>query len=331
MEKYKECKICNNVYNYQCGEFSNHIEKEHRLNREQYVVITEYNSNHPKCQCGYCDDDSAFILRKNSFHNINSEHRKFDWIEKKYIEKYGIPICKECNNSEVKFHRGKPNTYCSLSCKPSSWNQEKVSKTVKERYGVDNVMKIQLIKTKVSSIFKNNKKAKSTKKERYGDENYCNIEKAKNTCMDKFGVDSYSKTDKFREQASKTAIKTNSENKITIKPYKKTNLYYQGTYEFRFLEYCEKNNIFNLIERSKSFNYLPEDLRIGHRHLPDFLFKDKYIIEIKSTYILEKQGGWDVINAKKRSVEKSGYEYILVLDNKFDTFNKINKNESTNI
>jgi len=139
----------------------------------------------------------------------------------------------------------------------------------------------------------------------------------------KYGVDSYSKTNIFKNIASKTAIKTNNKNKKTIKNFKETNIYYQGTYEYRFLEYCENIKMFKFIKRSKSFNYLKEDENIGYRHLPDFLFKKTYIIEIKSTYILNKQGGWSVIDAKKRSVESKGYEYILVLDNNFDTFNEI--------
>lgn len=332
MEKFRECKICNNVYNYQCGEFSNHIKNEHGLSREQYIVITEYNNEHPKCQCGYCNDDATFLPRTNLFLKINSAHKEFNWLENKFIEKYGEPKCKTCGII-VKFHRGKPNIYCSPSCKPSSWNQDTVKKTVIEKYGVKNVMEIKSVKEKVANIvkdyWKNNKnkgveKIKQTKKDRYGDENYCNINKIKQTLIKKYGVDSYFKTDKARNKSSETVIKTNENNKfLLIKQYKNTDLYYQGTYEYKFLEHCEKNDILNLIKRSKSFHYLLEDTNMGFRHLPDFVFKDKYVIEIKSTYILNKQGGWSVIDAKKRSVENRGYEYVLVLDNNFSIFDKI--------
>jgi len=260
MEKFKECKICKNVYNYQCGEFLEHIIQEHKLNREQYIVLIEYGNVHPKCQCGYCDDNAQFIPRKNMFHKINSEHRSFKWIENKYIEKYGEPKCKACGN-KVRFHRGKPNTYCSLSCKPSSWNQEQVNKTVKERYGVKNVMDIESIKKKASKkskyFWEKNKKEcvqkiKKTKMDRYGDENYCNTEKAKKTIFEHYGVDSYFKTKKGRDMCSKTAIKTNSKNSTIIKQFKKTEIYYQGTYEYRFLEYCENKGVLYLVQRAKS-------------------------------------------------------------------------------
>ena len=50
--------------------------------------------------------------------------------------------------------------------------------------------------------------------------------------------------------------------------------------------------------------------------LTDFSFGD-YEIEIKSTYILNKQGGLDLINKKKGNVESNGKKYILVLDKNY--------------
>lgn len=331
MEKFKQCKICNEIHNYQSGVFAQHLKERHGISREQYVIVTEYNNQVLKCQCGYCDDNALFISRKNCFHKINPEHRNFEWLKNKFIENNGEPKCKTCGD-KVRFYRGRPNVYCSPICQPSNWNQDTIKKTVMEKYGVDNVMKLKSVKKKVAQIskkfWKNNKeegvkKLKATKKLRYGDENYTNVEKMRETNIKKYGADSYSKTDKFRKKASDTAIKTNGENSILIKQYKNTDLYYQGTYEYKFLEHCENIEVFEFVKRAKSFNYLKEDQDIGHRHLPDFMFKSEYIIEIKSTYILNKQGGSKVIEAKKRSVENSGYEYILVLDNNFDIFTKI--------
>lgn len=333
MEKFKKCELCDKIFNYQCGDFSNHLKENHYLTREEYIINTLYSGIRPKCQCGFCINDAKFISRKNLFHKINPKHRDFKWLEERYIEKYGQPICKGCNEKPVSFHRGKPNTYCSLSCKPSNWNQEQVNKTVMDKYGVNNVMDIDFVKEKVKIASTNSwkynkkqviKKIKKTKLDKYGDENYINLEKMRETCLKNHGVDSYSKTDVFRKLASDNIIKTNENNSfLLIKQYKNTNLYYQGTYEYRFLEYCENIGIINLIKRSKSFKYLKEDIKFGIKHLPDFEFKNTYIIEIKSTYILNKQGGFDKINAKKRSVESNHYQYLLILDNNFDEFTRI--------
>jgi hypothetical protein len=332
MTNFKECKICKKIFNYQCGEFSEHLKKEHNFNRREYIILTEYANKVPKCECGYCDEDAKFLERKNIFLNIKYEHRKFDWLKKKYIEKNGIPLCKSCKNT-VNFNRGIPNLYCSYKCLPSNWNQKKIKNTLLNKYGVDNAGKIEGAsdKAKFTKFLKygdenyvNVQKSKKTKKEKYGNENYINLEKIKISNYKKYGVDSFSKTESFKKMASDTVIKTNEENKFSlIKRYKNTELYYQGTYEYRFLEYCEKNNIINFIKRSKSFYYLEGDTDIGLRHLPDFVFKNKFIIEVKSTYILEKQGGWNVISAKKRSVEKFDYVYVLILDNNFENLNDI--------
>lgn len=332
MSKKKRCKICDGEFDYQCGEFSNHLKSEHGITREEYVVITEYDGEKPKCQCGYCEDDAKFIKRKNEFHSINPEHRKFDWIQEQYVLRLGEPKCETCGES-VNFKRGVPNRYCSIKCRPGTWNQEKVKQTVREKYGVDNVMDVKEIRNKQSKSITetwNNKKgsilkkAKKTRLERHGDENYNNPKKMKATLLSRYGVDSYSKTDEFREMASRTVIKTNEENKfLPIEKYEDTDLYYQGSYEKRFLDYCRSKGILHQLENSNAFKYLKEDRFAGTRHLPDFKFGDDYIIEIKSTYIMNLQGGEKVIEAKRRAVEVSGAKYLLILDNDFNEFDKL--------
>lgn len=98
------------------------------------------------------------------------------------------------------------------------------------------------------------------------------------------------------------------------KKYKNTNLYYQGSYEYDFLELCEKLNFIHLINNGNVYKYI--DNLNGFRMLTDFSFGD-YEIEIKSTYILNKQGGLDLINKKKDNVESKGKKYILVLDKNY--------------
>lgn len=331
MSKKKKCELCDGEFDYQCGEFSNHLKSEHVITREEYVILTEYNNVKPKCKCGYCEDDAKFIKRKNEFHNINPEHRKFDWIEEQYILKFREPKCEKCGES-VNFNRGVPYTYCSKKCKPSSWNQKKVKQTVRENYGVDNVMDIPRVREKqsesITKTWSNKKgsilkKSRKTRLDRHGDENFNNPERKKKTCLEIYGVDSFSKTDEFREIASKTAIKTNEYNKFTpIERYEDTDLYYQGSYEKRFLNYCRSKGVIDQVENSKAFKYLEEDRFAGIRHIPDFKFGDNYIIEIKSTYIMELQGGKKVIEAKKRAVESTGMKYLLVIDSNFSKFDE---------
>ena len=144
----ENCKICNKEFkNNLGGQLTLHIEKEHDLLYEDYYIKYYLNGIEPKCSCGYCNERPNFYRGKFKKYAIG--HNKFDWIEKKHIEKYGNSKCQnpKCNNI-VKFHRGKPNKYCSAKCEPSTWNQEKVKKTVKEKYDIENVFQLDEIKEK---------------------------------------------------------------------------------------------------------------------------------------------------------------------------------------
>ena len=52
-------------------------------------MLIEFNGIHPKCICGYCDDDSTFNARTNTFVKINFNHKKFDWLKAQYIKNLG--------------------------------------------------------------------------------------------------------------------------------------------------------------------------------------------------------------------------------------------------
>jgi len=101
--------------------------------------------------------------------------------------------------------------------------------------------------------------------------------------------------------------------------------YYQGSYEFDFLELCEKIGILNKIKNGNYYEYLKEDKIYGNKTLTDFSYLN-YEIEIKSSFILEKQGGLEKLKAKKRAVESKNKKYIFILDKEYKEFiNLINK------
>lgn len=340
MIKYKECKICGLTFPYTTGKFTIHLMEEHNITLRDYIIKYELCGNIPKCQCGYCDEDAPFFRGK--FLARIGDHQKYDWLKEQYIKKYGKPTCKTCGK-DVKWHRGIPNIYCSIKCQPSNWNQEKINITVKEKYGVDNISYLNDIKSKISI----------KKKESYTLNKNNIVNKFKDTCLMKFGVDSFSKTDlflekskisymktlgvdhpsrtlQFRQDSSLRMIKNNSEFNFTncykIKKYKETELYYQSLYEYDFLEYCEKIDILELIDNGHVYNFSENDYDYGLRTITDFCIEDIGLeIEIKSTYILEKQGGQKVIDIKKESVESQDWKYLLILDKDYSEFEKIIK------
>lgn len=320
------CLICFREFiNNLGGQLTNHLKEDHNMSMSDYVVLTEYSGEAPKCACGYCNELPRFDRGKFSKYAVG--HNKHEWLEEQYVLKYGQPKCVTCGNP-VNFKRGLPNKYCQFKCLPSRWNQEKVKNTVKEKYGVENVSQIQVVKEKIKQSlseksseekFDYYQKAVETKVQRYGNSKM-DIQKFKNTMMEKHGVEHPSQTKEFRENSSKRMIKNNpifnTQNWYKTKRYKDTDLYYQSSYELNFLEYCEQLGIINELENGKSFNYLSEDKEFGYFHLPDFMYKNN-VIEIKSAWILDRQGGYPLIEAKRRAVESQGYNYIVILDNDF--------------
>jgi len=334
-----KCKICEKEFkNNLGGDLTLHLHNAHNMLLADYYVLIELNGIEPKCQCGLCNERPNFYRGK--FKKFALGHEKHDWQKQKYVELYGQPKCQghDCNNI-VSFHRGKPNKYCSFKCMPSQWNQDKVKQTVKERYNVDNVFQLDDIKEKSEQTMFNiygvehasqstviKEKTKLHNFEIYGVEHPFQLkrfkEKQKQTMLENHGVEHYSKTKKFRELASKNMCYYN-ENIITnhkIRYYKDTKLYYQSLHEYRFLEYCEKHDILQHLNNSPTFKYL--NIGFGKWHLPDFKYKENVIIEIKSTYWLKRQGGWNKVNAKKESVENTGYHYIFILDENYENFFK---------
>lgn len=331
----KKCEICGFDFPYNTGKFTIHLMEEHNLLLKDYIIQYELSGITPKCQCGYCEDDAPFFRGK--FLDRIGKHQKYSWLKDQYIKKYGVPKCINCGK-DVNFRRGIPNKYCSFSCMPNNWNQEKVNITVKERYNVENVSFLDNVKEKISNSnkenYKNNKKEivnkfKETCLERFGVESFSQtdlfIEKSKIKYLETIGVDHPSKTLKFRNDSSLRMIKNNSEFDFTncykVKKFKDTELTYQSSYEYHFLEYCERNNIFDKVKNGNIYDFLPEESDYGFRTITDYSIGDLEI-EIKSSYILEKQGGYDVIDIKKSAVERAGKKFLLILNKDYSEFEK---------
>lgn len=343
-----KCNICNTEFkNNLGGQLTNHLKENHNISVEDYYVKFILKGVEPKCKCGYCNERPNFYRGKFRSYAIN--HNKFQWIEKKYIEKYGHPKCqnKDCDNF-VKFHRGKPNKFCSFKCHESKWNQEKVGETVKIKYGVNNVFQLEEVKNKSVNKLMNNygvktpmhsnkikEKIKTNFLIKYGVDHPMKLESTKQKIKDvmliKYGVDHNSKTEKNREISSKNMCKYNANLNTNhkIRYYKETKLYYQSQYEYRFLELSEKLGLLDMLDNSHTFKY--EDKTLGKWHLPDFILDKKYVIEIKSTYWMNRQGGIDRIKYKKESVEILGYKYIFILDENYDEFYNVLQNGAIDI
>jgi len=128
--------------------------------------------------------------------------------------------------------------------------------------------------------------------------------------MDKYGVTNLSHSEEI--------YKNQQISGFSMKKHENTGLYYRGTYELDFINYCVSRRI--KIIQGKRFSYLHENKY--HYYFSDFFLPEKnLIIEIKSDYYWNRY--LDINKLKMNSVIDSGYNYILILNKNYDEFDKI--------
>ena len=85
---YTICKICQaDVKN--SIKLTYHIRNEHKISKEEYIILTEYNNERPKCSCG-C---GKYLIwnKKTKFYRFYGDHSRYVKIPKK---KYNLEYLK---------------------------------------------------------------------------------------------------------------------------------------------------------------------------------------------------------------------------------------------
>jgi hypothetical protein len=172
-------------------------------------------------------------------------------------------------------------------------NLEKRKNTCIEKYGFDFVAKSDYSK----------KKSKETIFNNHGDENYNNRKQANETCMRKYGVENVSQDPEIhKKQQSGYVLK-----------YHNTGLYYRGSYEKDFLDYCVINTI-SVINYTNTFKYFFENKERRY-HTDFFIQKLNLIVEIKSSWTYECELEQNL--AKKEAVISNGFNFIFIIDKNY--------------
>jgi len=163
------CKICNKEFvNNLGGQLTLHLFNDHNITMEEYVIITEYNEIPPICKCG-CGEIPKFY--RGSYLDYVPLHNSFEHRENQYIKQFGEPICKVCG-CLVGFRRAIPHDLCKQCQKTYQYkngeivnkiyhfqiqgSQDKVRKSVIEKYGVDNISKVPEIVEKIKETIRVN-------------------------------------------------------------------------------------------------------------------------------------------------------------------------------
>lgn len=177
------------------------------------------------------------------------------------LRKYGVE-----NNSQLQTNKDKIRETRQNQSKAYKENkQNKVRKTILEKYGVDN-------------YFKRTDLVKKDWLEKYGVDNPSKNksirQKQKDTCLRKYGNTIYANTEKGQENRKQK--------------YNYDNQNFDSKPELAFYIYCKDFNS-NIKRNTKSFEYIFENKK--HYYFPDFEV-DNQLYEIKGSQFLAEDGTW---------------------------------------
>jgi len=278
----------------------------------------------PPFNCKICDKKlksnksrSQHLIKK---HNIQPK----DYYDK-YLKTEGEGICKTCEK-EITWKAGKGYfDYCSSTC---AMKDPLIYQKVNNKES--KLKKHKTLKNKPQSIIDlETQKRIKTNLERYGVSHQMQRPEIKlqriQTTINRYGVHHTSCLSSVQEKRLKNQADF-FVGKLYILPSGKK-IYVLG-YENIFLDHVFQNKLLD----EKDFNFKKKGYKYkeGNNvryYYPDFYIpKYNLIVEIKSTYVMEKLQGIKNCLLKENTIKKAGYNYILILDNNFEEFEKFIKN-----
>lgn len=192
--------------------------------------------------------------------------------------------------------------------------KNKSKKTLLNKYNIENISQRKDIRKKRSNRLKNDEYKEKMLNGvilKYGVNNVSKIDdikkKKKETCLNNWGVESPLQSNILFEKSQKNGKK--------IYLHKNTNLWYRGTYELDFLNFCFDNNI--KVQKGPTICYFLN----GHKkyyHSDFYIPECNLICEIKSSYYYEKY--LEINLAKKEFTMKAGYDFIFIINKDYVQF-----------
>jgi hypothetical protein len=302
--------------------------------------------------CLYCKQ--FFSIRKKDSKQICSEECRKKWsilpenidkrinASKKAVkDKFGVNNVFQLDNIKEKLKKTKLEKYGDENYN----NPEKMIETKDEKYGIEwrenwyknmsnEMMKnFGVLHPLQSDFFLN--KLKNTNQKKYGvDWNMQSkdVRAVYNLSIkQKFGVDNISQLESIKEKKKETSLinfgvthhlkdynlfQKHLIAQYKIKKYKDTELYYQGSYEYFFLEKMEELNLLHEVFNGKSYEF--EWKGEKHTYHTDFFFREENI-EIKSGWTYNKNGADSDLEKFNKTKWKSVVDFgdkIRILINK---------------
>jgi hypothetical protein len=305
------CKICNKEYKLG-SHLSQHISKIHKIDKKKYYDL--YFKKDMEGICPICGNETQYSgnWQRGYIKYCSKKCKSIGVIiemEKSCFKKYGVK-----NANKTKEVRDKIKKTCEKKYNsPCSMQNKEIQRSIRiknlENLGVELPFQSREIQ----------KKSKNTMELKYGGNTFKSPDLRKK----------YLKTMNERYNSSYTnqnelLFKKNQLSGLRLKQFKDTNIHYQGSYELDFLEhYYDKLNI----KRSKSIKYKINES--NHIYFPDFYIPElNLIIEIKNSYLAKRDKL--KLSAKKYAVLKKGFNFIMIIDKDYSSFETILKHESIN-
>ena len=262
--------------------------KEFRKN-EQGLFICE--------ECGLAFKKIQSLSKHVSLYHKNKKDYYDKWIKENNDDK--CQICKK-KTKFIGFYGYK--NCCSVKC--TNKYAHKLSKLgMNKKYGCDYPLQ--------SLEVQNN--MKNTIHEKYNCDWFVVSSKYKSSMLKKFGVENTLQNSELFNKGFKKRI----ESGLKLKQFKNTDIWYQGSFEFDFLE-----KFYNIIDikRAPSLKYnFKNKSKIYH---PDFYIQSlNLIVECKNHYLAKRDK--DKIEAKEKATIANGFNYIMIVDKDYKEFKSL--------
>ncbi len=242
-----------------------------------------------------CEECGTVCFKSDNLsRHVGLKHNKEEYF-RKYLLEPSDYFCIHCGKEipvKINFSNSNRSSFCSKKCQNLSLSDKK------KKYSKNQKIEIE-------------KKRKKTCIENFGEDNPVKSKKIRKkiekTCFQRFGVNNYFRSSKFKEDLNTRMNSIHSKNK-----FQNTDLYYQSSYELDFLEkYYNKLDIKNGLTFFYTLNGEEK------RYYSDFFIPGlNLIIEIKSYYFYRKFLGQNM--QKKYSAEKKGYNFLFIIDKKYN-------------
>jgi len=291
VSEYVDVKISSSNFNWY--KEKGYVFSKNDIIKVKVSDLTHGSSTRIDVKCEVCG-----VVKTIQVNNYNNQ-----------LKKHNFYACQKCNSKKCVL-TSIDRYGCSFPFFQNLESIKKTKETLMRKYGVDNISKVDFIRYDRHLLMKENTQDyNNIIQEKYG-MNVSKLDwvkdKKKQTTMKNYGVENPTQNSKIFEKAQITGKK--------IKLHK-LGLYYRGTYEKDFLDFCLSNNI--EVESGITIKYNYNNKK--KVYYSDFYIPIKnLIVEIKSSYYYSKY--LELNELKKNETIKTGYNHIFIIDKDYTQF-----------